>query len=153
MVDPEVEENKKDKKIEWPRIVAAIGFCFVVFGLIRILNTFEFQNNAQTGLGHIEKINFSHKENSTDGTGHTFFLRVKYVTPALNVTAIDIPYYSFSNTPFWGPDQMVTFLFNPQNPSEMKLPGFEQLYMWDTYWLFFGLCLLWSGIKKELNAK
>jgi hypothetical protein len=72
-------------------------------------------------------------------------LKIKYQQPPLDqvVSATE------GGKSMWSADEMVTFLYNPHHPGEIKLSGFLKLYIKNGIWLVSGILIFigWFIVK------
>lgn len=118
----------------------------VVSGGFPLLQALYFEHTAQTGVGLVESVFDKHRKGGKFSSGSDVYnLKIKYEQPPLNQVVSAIA----GGKTMWSADETVTFLYNPHNPGEIKLPGFFKLYVKNWIWLISGILLfIWWLIVK-----
>jgi hypothetical protein len=122
----------------------------IVSGGFPLLQDLYFEHTAQTGVGRIENVLDKHSKGGKFSSGSDVYgLKIKYQQPPLD----KVVGATAEDKTLWSTDETVTFLYNPHNPDEIKLPGFLKLYIKNWIWLIVGtLIFIWWFIVKTRRA-
>src|ERR1700677_2909761 len=118
-----------------------IAVILIFSGGFPLLQNLYFERIAKTGVGRIESVLDKHsKGGKFSSRSDLYDLKIKYQQPPLD----KVVSATAANPSMWSADQMVTFLYNPHQPDEIKLSGFLKLYIKNWIWLIAGtLIFIW----------
>jgi hypothetical protein len=130
--------------------ISSIWLFFAVIlvfsGGFPLLQALYFERSAQTGVGVVESVSDQHhKGGKFSSRSDVYDLKIKYQQPPLDQTVNA----TAGSQSMWSADEGITFLYNPKNPGEIKLPGFLKHYIKNEIWLISGILIfIWWFLVK-----
>ena len=125
-----------------------LGVIFSALGLGLLLQNLTFVFNAQKGIGHLESVIHHPVRNATRSLDF-YNLSIKYLQPPLN----KVVQATANNNTLWDASGTVTFLYNPNNTDEVKIPGFINLFAERLMFFVLGLSLFWGWFQMKRAKK